>query len=107
VKTELEGPAWKKEATKEIIFRSGIDKTGPASVGAERGPVLCETRECCAQGAGPWDCSGHAFEYKVPLGTMDIAQSWPFVVFKQIMIPHLPNNLVFFLFPKPVPSQTF
>lgn len=33
------------------------------------------------------DDSGRAFEYKVPFGIMDIAQSWPFVVFKQIMIP--------------------
>lgn len=31
--------------------------------------------------------SARAFEYRVPFGTMDIAQSWPFVVFKQVMIP--------------------
>lgn len=33
------------------------------------------------------DDSAHEFEYKVPFGIMDTAQSWPFVVFKQIMIP--------------------
>lgn len=33
------------------------------------------------------DDGARAFEYKVPFGVMDTAQSWPFVVFKQIMIP--------------------
>lgn len=39
------------------------------------------------RGLGPGTDAAPAFEYKVPFGIMDTAQSWPFVVFKQIMIP--------------------
>lgn len=39
------------------------------------------------RGLGHGTDGGLAFEYKVPFGIMDTAQSWPFVVFKQIMIP--------------------
>lgn len=39
------------------------------------------------RGLGPGTDAAPTFEYKVPFGIMDTAQSWPFVVFKQIMIP--------------------
>lgn len=39
------------------------------------------------RGLSPGTDAVPVFEYKVPFGIMDTAQSWPFVVFKQIMIP--------------------
>lgn len=50
------------------------------------GPAVWETGEDCVWGLS-LDDSARAFEYKVPSGVMDRAQSWPFVVFKQIIIP--------------------
>lgn len=49
--------------------------------------ALGEPRRAVVRGLGPGTDAVPAFEYKVPFGIMDTAQSWPFVVFKQIMIP--------------------
>lgn len=66
---------------------------------AGRGLDLCVTGELCGQGLVPKATVGH----KLLLGITNIALSWQFVVFKQIMVVYLLNSLAFFfLIPLPL-----
>lgn len=93
-------PSWEKMGgCKGTISRPRTDESHRAVVEVGRGLDVGVTGEVCGQGLVPGATVGH----KLLLGIMNIALSWQFVVFKQIMVVHLLNNLAFFfLTPSPL-----
>jgi hypothetical protein len=97
--TGLESQARKMGGCKGTTSKPRTEERHWAAVEPGRGLDLGVTGEVCGQGLIPGATVGH----KLLLGIMNIALSWQFVVFKQIMVVHLLNNLAFFfLVPLPL-----